>query len=137
MLQGLEETPGLGAIAAARRVAAVFAGYVHLYTPPGSSALVQDSKLLHIASALLNLGPPQQREETPLAPAGSAHDWVLRVVVALADPLDVLLAEVGSRSRGMLAPCFAPAAAEHASVLLGFRVCVLRLRQVGFRWSWC
>ena len=65
------------AAAAARRVAAGFASEVQRWTAPGARALVQDGRLLSVAEALLMLPPA----------------CVGNVSVAIADPLDAILAE--------------------------------------------
>ena len=65
------------AAAAARRVAAGFASEVQRWTAPGARALVQDGRLLSVAEALLMLPPA----------------CVGKVSVAIADPLDAILAE--------------------------------------------
>ena len=117
-MQGLDDAPSHGAVAAARRVAAVFARYVRLHTAPGSFSLVQDGKLLHVASALLVLpAPTEATSQQEPACACAAGAWVGRVVVALADPLDTMLAQVPELTQhllcgGLLSPL--PPSACHA-----------------------
>jgi hypothetical protein len=134
VLQGLDEAPSHGVVAAARRVAAVFARYVRLHTAPGSFSLVQDGKLLHVASALLALpAPVEDASQQEPACACAAGAWVGRVVVALADPLDTMLAQVGCSTFSVwcyFRPRLPPLATRFRACILHLRVLVLSIEYV-------